>query len=145
MVRVLAVLAALTLPACWPGHCGGAIRGVNPEPGEPFAATSYWWLNVDTGEKSGPALLAASKITAENVLLAGPQGRISVDLDARIATSAHSCASAGSIEIKPRAPLVPGDYTLVILLDQIAFPAIDDDDVGTWQGHRAIVRRYQVR
>jgi hypothetical protein len=146
MLRWLAlVIAMVGLPACWPGHCSGAIRGVNPETEDTFPPDSFWFITVDTGEKDPAVLLAKSGMTSSTVVLEGPQGPVPIDLTPQIASAAHSCAGAGSIHVQPRAPLPPGDYSLVIVLDQIPFPALSNDDVHTWHGHRAIVRTYHVR
>ena len=71
-------------------------------------------------------------------------GAVPVDFTASIVPSAHSCASAATITVKPRAPLAPGEYTLAGLLDLAKWPAVWESDVVTWRGHAASLRRYRV-
>src|SRR5437762_2741671 len=47
---VIAAVLLVSLPSCWPGKCGGAIRGVNPQE-RVLAPTTHLWLNVDTNAK----------------------------------------------------------------------------------------------
>jgi len=136
------ILLLAWVPACWPGKCGGAIRGVNPQD-KTVGPKTRFWLNMDTNEKDGTAMLTSSGISTQTIVLEGPSGPVPFTLSGSIATSAHSCASAGSISIQPVADLAPGTYVLAVLLDVIRWPAIDDD-AETFRGHRAIVRRFTV-
>ncbi len=146
IVRVIILVALLaSQPSCWPGKCGGAIRAVNPQE-RVLAPTVQFWLNMDTNAKDGAAMLAASGISAQTILLEGPDGAaLPVTVQGSIATSAHSCASAGSISIAPVGSLAAGEYLLAVFLDMIKWPAIDDDGVENFRGHRAIIRRFVVK
>lgn len=102
-------------------------------------------LNLDTGAQTGDEIMARAHFSASNVLLQGPKGNVPVTLEARVNKSAHSCAGAGVLLIQAiNVPLPAGDYTLVVLLDQVTWRPTDDD-VTTWQGHPALVRRYAIK
>lgn len=148
--RAIALLACLAaVPACWPGRCGGAIRAVLPLPGEGEEIATLarkpanLSLNLDTGARSNDEILAASQLSTRSVLLEGPAGMVPLNLEAIVNRSAHSCASAGTLRVTSNDALGPGDYRFIILMDQVKWPALNDD-VTTWQGHPAIVRKYRV-
>lgn len=101
-------------------------------------------LNSDSAEATPAELLARSKVTAQMFFIVGPGGRVPGGIQARYVESAHSCASAASFTLQPSAPLASGDYTVVILLDDAGWPAVFDGDVTTYEGKRALVRRYRV-
>jgi len=150
MRAAFAVILLLHAPACWPGRCGGGIRALVPLPekgqsiAEQLGTAPYFGLNLDTNLKSGADVVAASGLDTSSVLLEGPSGPVPLTLEAVIMTSAHSCASAGSLRVTPPTPLPPGEYTFVVLVDKVRWKPIDDDDVTTWRGQRAMTRRYKV-
>lgn len=132
-----------TVPSCWPGKCDGALRSINPQD-RGLASTTQFWLNLDTNAKDGAAMLTASGISEQSILLEGPGGvAVPVTVQGSIVTSAHSCASAGSIAIVPARKLGSGEYLLAVFLDMIKWPAIDGAE--RFRGHSALVRRYVVK
>lgn len=149
-MRLLAILVCLgSLAGCWPGRCQGGLRGVGlPAPGEAVAELDrnqpHLTINLDTNLKTGPEILAASNLTTSSVLLEGPAGMVPLAIEASFNASAHSCASSGTLRATSTTPLVPGDYTFIVLMDQVKWPAIHRDDVTTWQGHPAMIRKYRV-
>ena len=153
----LAVLLLLAGSAgCWPGRCDGAFRALFAHgaargaagPGAPPASIvpgASFTLNADSQRRSAAELLAASGIGAESYFLEGPGGsRVPATIEAVPITSAHSCASAATFTLRPLAPLTPGDYTLVVLIDATRWPAVYSGDVETFRGRPALVRRYRV-
>ena len=56
---------------------------------------------------------------------------------------ASAAAQAPGSAVAPDVPA--GAYTLVVLLDHVRWPYVGDDAVTTFEGHRAVVRRYVVR
>jgi hypothetical protein len=100
-------------------------------------------LNADSSAASRAELLERSKLSADSFFLVGPEGRVAADIDARYIETAHSCASAASFTLRPRKPLAPGEYTVVLLLDAAAWPSVFTSDVSTHDGKRALVRRYR--
>ena len=140
------------LPGCWTGRCAGGFRGLLPPYTDEAEQSitnvrpdAVFSINVDTSEHSPEQLLAASGVTNRSVILEGAQGAIPLAFQAFLASSAHSCASAASISVKPAAPLPPGDYVLALLLDMLPWPAVRDDQRQIWQGHPALVQRYHVQ
>lgn len=151
MVRVLiGLLLAVHVPAC-PGRCDGGLRALLPLPfkGQSLAEldrdNAYFAINLDTNLKTGTEVLVESGLDSASVLLEGPAGRVPLTIDASVNTSAHSCASAGSLTARPVAPLAPGDYTFIVLLDKSRWKPIHDDDATSWRGQRAMVRTYRVK
>jgi len=149
-MRLLAILVLASLPACWPGRCEGGLRALLPLPSKDETVAELGRepanlsINLDTNLGTGAEVLAASQLSARTVLLEGPAGLVPLTVEASVNPSAHSCASRGSVRATSTEKLGPGDYTFVVLIDQIRWPAIDGSDVTTWQGHRAMTRRYHV-
>jgi hypothetical protein len=150
-VALLVVAIAIAGPGCWPGRCAGGFRSIQPSDTSgqnavvEVTSSAVFWINVDTNERADQALLPAAGVTPQAVVLEGPQGPVPIELTAHVIQSAHSCANAGAIDVKPLAPLLAGDYVLAVLLDQVRWPAISEGDVTSWHGHRALIRRYHVR
>lgn len=143
-------VALFALVGCFPGHCDGAFRALRSN-GEVFgeaqtkiAATESFTLAADFEQATPEQLLAHSKVSAQSFFVVGPSGRVDAEVSAQSFTGAHSCANAASFKLTPKAPLAPGEYTVVLLLDEVAWPSIDDDHLATWEGKRALVRHYRV-
>ena len=151
MRAAIGVVVLLNLPACWGGRCGGGLRGLTPSPesGQSIAEQDHRYatfgIDLDTNLKTGAEVLASSGLDASSVLLEGPNGSVPVKIDARVFDAAHSCANAASVSAQPTSPLVPSDYTFVVLLDKAKWKPNDSDDVTTWRGQRAMTRRYNVK
>ena len=147
----LGLLLVMQLSACWPGRCDGGLRALVPLPfkGQPMAELVRdhvaVGINLDTNLKTGSQILAASGLDATSVLLVGPTGNVPLTIDASVNSSAHSCASAGSFHATATTSVAPGEYAFVVLLDKVTWKPIDDDDVTTWRGQRAMVRTYRVK
>jgi hypothetical protein len=101
-------------------------------------------INLDTSLKTGDEVLAQSQLSTRTVLLEGPTGMVPLSIEATVNTSAHSCAGAGSLRVTSTTALVPGNYLFIVLIDQVKWPAIDRDNITSWQGQRAMVRQYRV-
>lgn len=151
MMRALAVVVCFgSLSACWPGRCEGGLRAILPLPpegqttGELARTVASLSINLDTNLQNGSEILAASQLSERSVLLEGPTGMVPLSIEASVTSSAHSCASRGTLSASPRAALTPGTYTFIVLMDQVKWPAISRGDVTSWQGHPAMVRRYRV-
>lgn len=141
--------------ACYPGKCNGGIGRPAPfasQQGEPVvelgregARLITVSLHCSTGLKNGSDILEKSSLDPTSVVLQGANGPVPIKLEAFSNPSAHSCAGACGLNVSPEAPLEPGDYVFVILLDQAKWPAVDDDAVSRWQGHPALIQRYHVK
>lgn len=149
-VTVTSLMAALA--GCVPGRCEGGFRALHSPSetgirrGDRFVVRpqAMFILNSDSGARTAPEVRERSGVTAESLFLEGPTGRVAADVEPHVHTSAHSCASAASFTLHPQSALAPGDYTLVLLLDAVRWPAISSSDVVVWQGRRAMIRRYRV-
>lgn len=150
---VALLVLAVALPGCFPGNCDGAFRWLSAagEPSEtersrtmPIPPGATFALSSDSAEATPAELLERSKVSPATFFLIGPRGRVAAQIEARYFQSAHSCANAASFTLTPAAPLAPGDYTVVLLIDKASWPAVFDDDVTTYEGGRALVRRYRV-
>jgi hypothetical protein len=148
---LLAEAASFGAIGCWPGRCDGGFRGLHSvvasdESGITVVpSNAAFTVNVDSSARDEHELETGSGVTADALFLEGASGRVPANLTFRVYKSAHSCASAASIQLTPREPLPPGEYVLVLLLDVAHWPAISDSDIERWQGHPAMVRRYRVR
>ena len=156
-------LVALILftSGCWPGRCGGALRGTpmvsfagdhapcteGPQCAELIAADSGFHQRGDFARVDDPSsLLSSSGLAASSWFLVGEDDApISSRIEAMQHASAHSCASAVGFDLVPEAPLPPGVYRLVLLVDRIHWSVLPQGvDVGTWEGEDAIVQFYRV-
>lgn len=154
---LVAPLLAASGAGCWPGQCEGAFRALySPggsyeaqQPGAPplvIRADSAFVLNSDSKSRTAKELTAASGVMAPSFFLVSQSGvHVPAEIRAEPVAHAHSCASAASFTLRPRLPLLPGEYTLVLLLDAVRWPAVWSSDVEKFKGHAAIVRRYSVR
>ncbi len=138
--------------ACVPGRCEGGFRkqhspaetGVRR--GERFVvpAQAVFIVNSDSDARTVQEVAERSGVGPDALFLEGPAGRVPAEIEAHVHTSAHSCASAASFTLRPQSPLSPGDYTLVLLLDSVRWPAISSSDVAAWRGRKAMLRSYRV-
>lgn len=143
---------ATILTGCLPGRCQGGFRQVHSfsERGEKregrdiVAPTAIFTANSDSDAKTSADVRDRSGVTEDVFFLQSPTGRVPATLTFERNDSAHSCASAASITLRPSAPLPAGDYDLVLLLEAAKWPAITGADVESWKGKAAIVRRYRV-
>lgn len=157
----LAALVGLALPGCWPGRCGGALRGtpmvsfagghapctegpacaelVGPEVG--FHQKGDF-ARVDEPEQ----LIASAGLSGETWFLVDASGaRIASSITPQQHSSAHSCASAVGFDLRPDAALEPGVYRLVLLVDRVNWPLLRQGvDLSSWEGERALIQFYRV-
>lgn len=143
-------LTGWLVAACWPGRCEGGVRALLPTPSKDQTIAELprgpanLSLNLDTNAETPEELLATSGLGPRSIVLEGPEGPLPIAVDASIHRTAHSCASRGSLRVTTTAALGPGEYTLVVLMDEIRWPAVGAADVTTWRGRRAVVQRYRV-
>lgn len=151
--RTTLLVALLGLSACWPGRCEGAFRWLST-PAEPsdvdktkvvaIAPNAVFVLNADSKATSASDLVARARVNDATFFVAGATGHVPAEIRAVSNDHAHSCASAASFTLTPAAPLAKGDYAVVLLLDDAGWPAVFESDVSTYEGKRALVRRYRV-
>jgi hypothetical protein len=154
-------LALVLATGCWPGRCGGALRGTptvtftgehtpctaGPSCAEPITATQSFHQNADSERVDDPTtLIAASGLDPQSWFLVDEQG---VVVPSRIAAqqheSAHSCASAAGFVLQPEASLAPGSYRLVLLVERVHWPLLRGDvALSSWAGEPALVQHYRV-
>jgi hypothetical protein len=108
------------------------------------APNAIFVLNADSKATSTSDLVARAKVNDSTFFVAGAAGHVPAEIRAHSNDHAHSCASAASFTLTPTAPLTKGEYAVVLLLDGAGWPAVFESDVSTYEGKRALVRRYRV-
>lgn len=161
-VRLVVFTTLITIaPGCWPGRCGGVLRGTpavtfvgerqtcteGPACAEPISPDQGFHQNGDFARVDAPeVLLEASGIGPESWFLVDQAGTL---VPSRITASqhdsAHSCASAIGFDLVPDAPLAPGVYRLVILSERLEWSILRGGvESSTYAGEPAIVQYYRV-
>jgi hypothetical protein len=158
------ITAALTLEltsGCWPGRCGGALRGTpmvgftgehapcteGPSCAEVIPPERGFHQKGDYARVDDPAvLLGEAGIDAQTWFLLDERDAIVTSrIDAFQHNSAHSCASAIGFNLQPEAPLEPGVYRLVLLIDRLHWPLLRGDvAMSSHRGEAALVQFYRV-
>lgn len=109
-------------------------------------ADARFYIDADSRkDRTREQLLTDAGLSATSFFLKGRSGPVPAEISAQLSSTAHSCAGAASFILRPLSPLAPGEYTLVLLLDAAKWPAIFSEDIRTWQGQRALFRRYRVQ
>jgi hypothetical protein len=157
---LLAVLPVL-LGGCWPGRCGGALRGTpRVHFGEDHAPCTRGSVcaevvSPDVRFRQGgdfarvddlATLLASSGLDATTWFLVDQYDSVVASrIEPKQHSAAHSCASAIGFELIPEAPLAGGEYRLVLLVERISWPVLrQGTELTLWNGEPAIVQFYQV-
>jgi hypothetical protein len=155
----LSLLAPLA--GCWPGRCGGALRGTprvtftgeaavcteGPACAEEIPAEASFHQGGDFARVEDPGVLVGeSGLSAESWFLADEAGVvIASHIVPEQHESAHSCASAVGFDLVVDAPLAPGVYRLVLMVDRVRWPVLRHGvALSSWDGERAIVQYYRV-
>lgn len=158
---LLLVALALLASGCWPGRCGGALRGTpmvhftgehapcttGPECAEPIEPETGFHQRGDFARVDDPsALISESGLDAESWFLVDQSGaRIPARVSAVQHGSAHSCASAIGFDLEPERALAPGVYRLVLLVERVRWPVLRQGVALTsWEGQPAVVQFYEV-
>lgn len=153
MIRAGVLVAVLGFAGCFPGRCGGAFRwlstpaeasGTDKTKTAVIAPNAVFVLNADSAEATPAELVARAKVSSSTFFIVGGGGPVAAEIEAHSHEHAHSCASAATFTLRPSAPLAKGDYTVVLLLDAAGWPAVFESDVSTYEGKRALSRRYRV-
>lgn len=124
------------------GHCEGGIRAM--EGGEASPDDGFSIVADGPGSVTSEELVADAGIDAEAWFLLDAAGE---PVPATISGDwgGHSCFEGNTFTLVPDAPLAPGDYTLVLILDAIAWDYLGDEGaVETWDGERALVEAVTV-
>ncbi len=161
VVCELALLcAAVTAGVAGCGYCGGALRLMRAQTAElyrwpggtkldlpepvPIQPNERFRVRGD-GPKAPPAeLLQRSGITAAAWFLVRDSTGEHVPAKIGADSGGHMCRYGVGFNLEPLAPLAPGRYTLVLRLDQIAWPMVEDEERRTFEGKPAMVRRFIV-
>jgi len=158
---VVPVLVLELASGCWPGRCGGALRGTpavaftgehspcteGPSCAEVISADQGFHQNADSERVEDPStLLAASGLDPQTWFLVDERGTVIPSrIDATQHDSAHSCASAAGFTLRPESPLEPGVYRLVLLVERVHWPILRGDvAMSSWEGEAALVQFYRV-
>lgn len=146
---------------CWPGRCSGALRGTprvnftgehapctdGPACAEPISAEMGFHQSGDFARVDDPSsLVGEAGLDAQSWFLVDEHDAV---IASRIAASqhdsAHSCASAIGFSLQPEAPLEPGVYRLVLLVERVRWPVLRGGvELSSWAGEAAIVQYYRV-
>lgn len=159
-VALASLLVGAPLVAGGCGHCDGAVRRLRARtadcyegcedgaagrvtiaPGETFG------ISADGPNAEEAALFDASGIGPDNLFLVVEATGERVPATIEATAGGHMCLHGVSFTLRPLEPLAPGDYTLVLLLDEVAWPHAGRHAygrVGDYQGARAMVRTYRV-
>lgn len=143
MRGVAVVAAAAVLGGC--GHCDGAIRSMQASTdGDPVAPDVSFTLTADgPGSMSSDELLADAGITPDTWTLYDGAGRpVAATLFGD--WGGHVCLNGNTFTLVPDAPLEPGEHTLVLRIDALAWEYIGDAAPGSWDGEPALVQEYVV-
>lgn len=158
---LLVVALAVSAVGCWPGRCGGALRGTpmvhftgehtpcteGPACAERIEPDAGFHQRGDFARVDAPStLVAEAGLDAATWFLVDERGAA---LPGRITAvqhdSAHSCASAIGFDLAPEAALEPGVYRLVLLVDRVRWQVLRQGVALTsWDGEAAIVQYYRV-
>ncbi|MFO7567414.1 MAG: hypothetical protein R6X02_32525 [Enhygromyxa sp.] len=164
MTRGAWIAAALLLGSasgCWPGRCGGALRGTpmvaftgehapcteGPSCAELISPERGFRQKGDYARVDDPSvLLAESGVDSRTWFLVDERDAIVPSrVEAIQHSSAHSCASAVGFELRPDAPLEPGVYRLVLLVERVRWPLLRGSvALSSWAGEPALVQYYRV-
>jgi hypothetical protein len=151
----------LALGGCWPGRCGGALRGTpmvsftgehapcteGPACAERISPEASFHQRGDFARVEDPAtLVAESGLTADSWFLVDEDGVvIPSHIEPTQHASAHSCASAVGFDLVVDAPLEPGVYRLVLLTERVRWPVLRQGiPASSWAGEPAVVQYYRV-
>jgi hypothetical protein len=160
-IALLALAMPVALGGCWPGRCGGALRGTprvgfggeqqpcsaGPTCAEAIDADHGFHQKADFRRVEDPAaLLEESGINARSWFLVDERGAaIPSQIEPIQHESAHSCASAAGFNLQPEAPLEPGVYRLVLLVERVRWPLLRGEvELGSYAGEPALVQYYRV-
>lgn len=147
--------------ACWPGRCGGALRGTptvtfvgdrspctdGPECAQPITPEQSFHQNADSSRVEDPStLITAAGLDASTWFLIDERDSVIASrIEALQHESAHSCASAAGFVLRPAAPLEPGVYRLVLLVERVKWPLLRQGvALSSWAGEPALVQFYRV-
>lgn len=139
------------------GHCDGAIRELRiksvdvcglEECTETSGVTQAGPdLSVrivgDGPNDESASLLADSGIGEESFFLLDEN-------DERVAAGitgdagGHSCRNGVGFNLQPEEPLAVGTYTVVLVLDDLAWPKVGRAETQSWEGRTAFVREIEV-
>lgn len=152
------------------GHCDGAIRNMRAQRAEwlrgrgrgggeckknrergpqeeaptAIAADESFRIVGDGPNRAGPELMQLSGVDARSwVLLADATGQ-PVPADVTADAGGHMCLRGVGFNLRPRAPLAAGAYTLVLYLDRARWPLLHSDRRASHAGRPAFVRRFRV-
>jgi len=118
-----------------------------PACAESITAEQGFHQKADYQRVDDPAvLLAAAGIGSQTWFLVDEHDAVVASrIEAIQHRSAHSCASAAGFNLLPEAPLEPGVYRLVLLVDRLSWPLLRGRvELSSWAGEAALVQYYRV-
>jgi hypothetical protein len=158
---IVAVIVLVLDSGCWPGRCGGALRGTprvtftgersqctdGPSCAELISSEQSFHQSADSDLVDDPVvLLERAGLDANSWFLVDERGELVPSrIEAVQHTSAHSCASAAGFVLQPLAPLEAGDYRLVLLVERVKWPLLRGNvSLSSWGSEPALVQFYRV-
>jgi hypothetical protein len=156
-VLTLALGLGLATAGSGCGRCGGAIRQLRVYSVEACGSDECREENgvVRVGPDMNVRIVGDGPNEDSSALLAdsgiGPASFFLLDDDdARVAVTiagdagGHSCRNGVGFGLQPDAPLPPGAYTLVLLIDDLDWPLVGGAATQTYEGRSAFVRELEV-
>jgi hypothetical protein len=151
-VKLLCVLVVTSLVGAGCGHCDGAIRGMDvwrglepdENPSDDIEANAHFRINGDGPNENSEELLRISGVNAETWQLLDPDG---APIEAEIGwwAGGHMCRNGVAFELRPEVPLEPGRHTLVLWLDEVAWPVVGEaKTLRTTRDDRPVLLRTYV-
>jgi len=156
----LCIVVPLVLAGC--GHCDGALRMMRSQlaelytwPQKPDRRPAAEPVAIEVNDSfrivaDGPLsqseeLLASSGIDSSAWFLVDQSTGKRVAAEISADSGGHMCLNGVGFNLKPQEPLAPGSYLLVLLLDRVKWPLVEEAERRSYQGRPAMTRRYLVR
>ncbi len=166
-------LLLVSAPELGCGHCSGAIRKMRAQRAEwvkrggggrggcskarrgqgpgnlarvvRIHAKETFRIRADGPMRSSAELLKLSGVGPQSWVLRDDRAGQSVPVEITADAGGHMCLHGVGFNLRPRVPLAPGGYTMVLYLDRVRWPLAAPDDRVTYQGRPALVRRFLVQ
>lgn len=130
------------LTAC--GRCDGAIRGMSAQSADgPTIAPETAFRLTGDGPGDAEGLAEDAGISDETWFLVDDASGDRVPSTITADSGGHVCRNGVGFNLTPDEPLAAGDYTLVFLPEDIAWPYLGEDP-AQWEGEPALVQHYTV-
>jgi hypothetical protein len=148
LLTLLLTAFAFCNVAC--GHCDGAIRTMNVGLGLDAAerkaidAEPRFRITADGPADESDELLDKSGVGSTTWYLFHEATGVRIAATITGDSGGHMCRNGVGFNLVPDDPLQAGDYTLVLELDQLAWPLVGKEKSERFEGREALVRHYRV-